>query len=133
MVISNMEVDGDGVKSLIQFRSPRDLKGTALLVYGHKAKNDDQWIYMPSLKRVKKIASTNKAGSFVGSEFSFEDLAPPELEKYTYHYMGEESVVLLGAGSVNCFKMERFPVDQDSGYSKQVVWIDQAHYRSGAL
>ena len=61
----NLEVKGDGDKSLVVFDRPRDVKGTALLNYTHKTGPDDQWLFLPALKRVKRISSANKSGSFI--------------------------------------------------------------------
>lgn len=113
-----------GDKSLTIFDTPRDQKGTALLTYTHKEKSDDQWLYLPALKRVKKISSRNKSGPFVGSEFAFEDISAQEVEKYNYKYLGEEKV-----GEFDCFKIERFPLDKYSGYTRQIVWMEKADYR----
>ena len=66
----NLEVQGDGDKSLVVFDKPRDVKGTALLNFTHKTGVDDQWLFLPALKRVKRISSANKSGSFMGSEFA---------------------------------------------------------------
>jgi hypothetical protein len=74
-----LEVDGDGDKSLTIFDKPRDVKGTALLSFTHKEGPDDQWLYLPALKRVKRIASDNKSGPFMGSEFAYEDIASQEI------------------------------------------------------
>ncbi len=124
--IESLEVPGDGDKSLCLFDSPADIKGTALLTYAHKSQDDDQWLYLPALKRVKRIASSNKSGSFVGSEFAYEDLAGQQIEKYTYRHLRDEA---LDANA--CFVIERIPVDlKTSGYSRQQVWIDQAEYRT---
>ena len=65
-----LEVDGDGDKTLFIFDSPKDVKGTATLTFTHKLDPDDQWLYLPALKRVKRITSDNRSGSFVGSEFA---------------------------------------------------------------
>ena len=80
------EGDNQGDKSLVIFDSPGDVRGTAFLSNTKKADSDDQWLYLPALKRVKRIASSNKAGPFMGSEFSYEDIASQEVEKYTYNY-----------------------------------------------
>ena len=87
-----MEVEGDGDKSLIVFKTPRDVRGIAVLGYAHKMKTDDQWLYMPALKRVKRIVSKNRSGPFLGSEFSLEDLSFQEIEKFSYSYIGEEQL-----------------------------------------
>ena len=123
--IKVLEVAGDGDKSLTVFDEPRDVKGTALLTHAHKQGADDQWLYLPALKRVKRISSSNKSGSFMGSEFAYEDLSPPEVEKFTYRYLRDEP-----CGDLTCTVTERFPVDKKgSGYSRQVVWRDKDELR----
>lgn len=123
--IRTLEVDGDGDKSLSIFDEPRDVKGTAFLTYSHKRGDDDQWLYLPALKRVKRISSRNKSGSFMGSEFSYEDIASQEVEKYTYKWLRDE--IYDGR---QCFVSEQYPVDREnSGYIRQVIWLDKACYR----
>lgn len=118
-----LEVADDGDKTIMVFDRPRDLKGTAVLTYTHKTGSDDQWLYLPALKRVKRISSADKSGPFMGSEFAFEDLASQEVEKFTYKYLGEETV-----DGNTCFIVERIPLDDKSGYTRQVTWVDQAEY-----
>ncbi|MDB4473797.1 outer membrane lipoprotein-sorting protein [Opitutaceae bacterium] len=120
-----LEQAEDGDKRLIVFDEPRDVKGTAFLAFTKAVGNDDQWLYLPALKRVKRISSSNKSGPFVGSEFAYEDLSSQEVAKYTYHYLRDEEV----DGMIS-YVIERVPVDKNSGYAKQVAWIDQAEYRS---
>ena len=81
-----LEVEGDGDKALSIFDRPADIKHTAVLTFSHGLEPDDQWLYLPALKRVKRINSRNKSGPFVGSEFAFEDLGSQEVEKYSYKY-----------------------------------------------
>jgi hypothetical protein len=119
-----LEVDGDGDKSMTIFDAPGDVKGTALLSFTHKEGPDDQWLYLPALKRVKRIASDNKSGPFMGSEFAYEDIASQEVEKYTYRFLRDE--VYEG---MDVFVYERYPVDEKSGYTRQVVWLDKEHYK----
>jgi len=119
-----LEVEDDGDKSLVIFNEPRDVKGTAFLTHSHKTGNDDQWLYLPALKRVKRIASNNKSGPFVGSEFAYEDISSQEIEKYTYKYLHDETV-----DGVDHFVVERYPVDSKSGYTRQVAWYDKSEYR----
>ena len=120
----SLEVSNDGDKGLIVFDEPRDVRGTALLTFSRKVGDDDQWLYLPALKRVKRIASSNKSGPFMGSEFAYEDISSQEVEKYTYNYLRDETL-----NGLDCFVIERDPVDEDSGYSRQVVWLDKAEYR----
>jgi len=118
-----LEAKDDGDKVLAVFDAPADVKGTVFLGHTHRDRADDQWLYLPALKRVKRIAPANKTSPFMGSEFSYEDLASSEVEKFTYAYRGEDT--LDGEPS---FVIERRPVDPDSGYSRQVVWVDQVRY-----
>lgn len=122
--IRTLEVEDDGDKSMSIFDKPFDVKGTAFLSYSHKSGSDDQWLYLPALKRVKRIASRNKSGSFMGSEFAYEDISSQEVEKYTYKYLRDEA-----CGDRACFVIERFPVDEYSGYTRQVAWVDKQEYR----
>lgn len=122
--IKNLEIDNDGDKSLTVFDKPRDVKGTAFLSFSHPVGADDQWLYLPALKRVKRIASRNKSGPFMGSEFAFEDLSSFEVEKYTYKYLRDEA-----CGLGDCFVVEQYPVDKNSGYTRRVVWLDKDEYR----
>ena len=122
--MKSLEVETDGDKSLTVFNKPKDIKGTAFLNYSHSVGADDQWLYLPSLKRVKRISSRNKSGPFMGSEFSFEDLSSFEIEKYTYNYLGDELVA-----GMDSFKVEQYPTDENSGYSKRIVWVDKDEYR----
>ncbi|OPX27531.1 MAG: hypothetical protein B1H07_00975 [Campylobacteraceae bacterium 4484_166] len=114
----------DGDKSLLEFLTPADVKGTKMLTYEHIDKDDDQWLYLPALKRAKRIASSNKSGSFMGSEFSYEDTANSSWEKFKYKDTLED-VVLDG---VKCYKGERYPIDKNSGYTKQITWVDKDSY-----
>ena len=88
----SLEVTGDGDKGLTIFDSPGDVKGTAFLSFTHATKADDQWLYLPALKRVKRISSSNKSGPFMGSEFAYEDISSQEIEKYTYEWLKDEAV-----------------------------------------
>ena len=119
-----LEVADDGDKSLFVFDEPRDVAGTAFLIHAHKVKADDQWLYLPALKRVKRISSSNRSGSFMGSEFSYEDLGAQEVEKYTYRYLRDEP-----CGELTCTVSERVPTDKKSGYSRQLVWQDKDELR----
>ena len=120
-----IEVEGDGDRTLFVFDRPRDVKGTAFLVHAHKDELDEQWLYLPALKRVKRISSSNRSGSFMGSEFSYEDLGAAEVEKYTYRFLRDEP-----CGDLECSVIERIPVDEDSGYSRQLVWLDREELRT---
>ncbi|MDP6353113.1 MAG: outer membrane lipoprotein-sorting protein [Alphaproteobacteria bacterium] len=124
--INTLEVPdpSQGDKSLTVFDHPRDIKGTAFLSFTHIVEADDQWLYLPALKRVKRISSSNKSGPFMGSEFAYEDLSSQEVSKYTYRWLRDEP-----CGDLQCFVIEQFPVYEHSGYTRQILWMDQAEYR----
>ncbi|WP_262690401.1 outer membrane lipoprotein-sorting protein [Kordiimonas aestuarii] len=113
-----------GDKSLTVFVTPRDVQGTALLSHAKILEPDDQWLFLPALKRVKRISSANKSGPFVGSEFAFEDFTSTELNKYKYKYIGEETV-----DGMTMDVVERFPLYENSGYTRQVAYVDQDVYQ----
>jgi hypothetical protein len=119
-----METTGDGDRGLVVFDRPADVKGTAALTFSHKVGDDDRWLYLPALRRVKRIASSNKSGPFMGSEFAYEDLASQEVEKFAYRYVRED--VLDGVAS---WVVERDPIDPRSGYLRQLVWYGKTDYR----
>ena len=114
----------NGDKSISTFLSPADVKGTKTLTHEHIDRDDDQWLYLPALKRVKRIASRNKSGSFMGSEFSYEDIGNQNYQKYTYE--GEAKEVELNG--VKCYKVSRVPTDKNSGYTKQIIWVDTTNF-----
>ncbi len=109
-----------GDKTISTFLSPADVKGTKILGWEHIDRDDDQWLYLPALKRIKRIASRNKSGSFMGSEFSYEDIGNQNYQKYTFE--GEPKVVMLG--EMECYQGTRIPKDKNSGYTKQITWVD---------
>lgn len=121
----SLEVANDGDKGLTIFDEPKDVRGTAFLNHSHTGKPDDQWLYLPSVKRVKRIASRNKSGPFMASEFAYEDLSSFELAKFKFTWLRDDT---LDGEAV--FVVEQVPVDEFSGYSKSVVWLDQAEYRA---
>jgi len=123
--LRTLEVDGDGDKSLSIFDRPRDVEGTAFLSFSHTTGNDDQWLYLPALSRVKRISTSNKSGPFMGSEFSYEDISSQEVDEYTYTWLRDEPL-----DGQDMYVIERVPVDKNSGYTKLVTWIDKEHFRT---
>ncbi|MCK7596926.1 outer membrane lipoprotein-sorting protein [Microbulbifer sp. CAU 1566] len=122
LTIQTLEVTDPllGDKSLILFNTPADVRGTALLSHSRILEPDDQWLYLPALRREKRISSANKSGPFVGSEFAFEDFTAQALEKYEYQYLRSEP-----CGEFVCDVVERRPKYAESGYTRQISWTDQ--------
>lgn len=108
-------------KTIMNFKKPADVKGTKLLTWAHKEKDDDQWLYLPSLRRVKRINSRSKGSSFMGSEFSFEDLGSQSIEKYTYNLKGEKTVE-----NQKTWILERVSKAKSS-YSKVIMYVSKKY------
>lgn len=119
-----LEVSFDEEKSLVYFDSPRDVRGTALLTYSHRDRDNEQWLYLPALRRTKRISVSGRSSPFMGSEFAYEDLVPTHVNQYDYRFLREEEF----EGSP-CFVVERHPRYDGSGYRRQEMWIDVAEYR----
>lgn len=126
LLLKTLEVPDEktGDKSLIVFNSPADINGTALLSHAKILEPDNQWLFLPALKRTKRISSVNKSGPFVGSEFAFEDFTALELKKYEYKYLRSEEF-----SGLPCDVVERYPRYEHSGYTRQVSWIDRKVYQ----
>lgn len=120
-----LEVLGDGDKGLTIFDQPRDVQGTTFLNHSNALEPDDQWIYLPKLRRVKRISSKNKTGRFMGSEFTYEDMSSSEVEKYNYKYLRDESL-----NGTDMYVVELYPKDEFSGYKRQILWVDKAELRN---
>lgn len=114
-----LEVLKDGDKSLSLFLNPLDVKGTKMITWSHKEDDDDQWLYLPSMNRVKRISSSGQSASFMGSEFSFEDLGSQELEKFNHKLLREEKFE-----GDEVWVLERRP-NKKSGYSKQIIYMSK--------
>ncbi|MEJ7728681.1 MAG: outer membrane lipoprotein-sorting protein [Polyangiaceae bacterium] len=114
--------------SLIEFQSPTDVKGTALLSHGKVDGDDDQWLYLPALGRVKRIASSNRTGAFVGSEFAYEDLTGNDPAKHAWRFLGNKP-----CGGAQCLELEATPKDGGSGYSKRLVLVDANEMRIASV
>ena len=120
IVMQTLEVKGDGDKTLMHFLSPATVKGTKFLTFSHKNKSDEQWIFLPRLKRVKRIASGNRAGSFMASEFSYEDLTSQEVERYNFDHVQTKK-----CGEHTCDVIDRMAKEKGSGYSRARIQIVQ--------
>ena len=127
---------GDDDYSILFFLSPADIRETGFLTYDYDAddRDDDQWLYLPALKKVKRIASNDKSSSFMGSDFSFADLTDRNLGKYKYRLLQEAEVPLIENGVETMAKVwvvETIPIDEEeideTGYTKSVVFVHQEH------
>jgi predicted RND superfamily exporter protein len=118
----------EGDRSIIIFSQPLDVRGTALLTHSKIEPDDDaQWIFLPAVKRVKRISSSNRTGKFVSSEFSYEDLGSEEVADNTHIWL--ENATCAHESTLTCAAVESRPKNKRSGYSKRVSFIDLDEYR----
>lgn len=127
---SSKDFKDEGVKkSIMHFMEPADVKGTGFLTveYASGGKDNDMWIYMPALRKVRRVVSSEKTKSFMGSEFTNSDITAPKLEEYTYKLLADEKI-----GDVDCWKIEMTPASDaikgEYGYSKKLAWIGMGDY-----
>jgi hypothetical protein len=116
-------------KTLVRFLAPRDVENTGLLTWEAKDGDDDQWLYLPATRKVRRIASTGKKNRFMGSDFAFEDLRPENLALYSYTVTGSETL-----GNQECYLIDAAPATErqaaDSGYSRRKLWIRKDNYHT---
>jgi predicted RND superfamily exporter protein len=118
----------EGDRSIITFSEPRDVRGTALLTHSKIEPDDDsQWIFLPAVKRVKRISSSNRTGKFVSSEFSYEDLGSEEVADNDHIWL--EDAACEHDAALTCAAVESRPKNKRSGYSRRVSFIDLDEYR----
>jgi len=115
--------DGAGgfdTKTLIIFDYPADIRGTGLLLWTYEdaAKDDDRWLYLPALKKVRRIAGESKNDYFMGTDFTYDDMGARSIDDDTHTLLGKETVE-----GVECYKIESVPKDKDGQYSKRITWI----------
>ena len=106
------------------FKSPADVKNTAFLTYDYddSAKDDDQWLYLPALKKVKRIPSTDKSSSFMGSDFSYFDMTDRDLENYDFKLLKETKVRGHDAWMIESMPRNQKVIDE-SGYEKSIAIV----------
>ncbi len=125
MLLKGLVEENGTAHSLSIFTAPQREKGIALLSEAKKGAEDQQWLYLPSTKRLKRITGASRTSSFRGSEFTFEDLADQNSDQYRF-----ERVVQEACGQQTCFVLDRFPAaGMESSYSKTRLWIDTEHFR----
>ncbi|MDX1473407.1 MAG: outer membrane lipoprotein-sorting protein, partial [Reinekea sp.] len=128
--MQSVSADIDGVdKSLMFFLEPNDVKGTGFLMFDYEAADadDDQWMLLPSLGKAKRIASGDKTGSFMGSDFTYADMSKRNLEEWTYELVKEDDI-----NGVKVWVIESTPVSdaviEKTGYTKSIAYVRQDNF-----
>lgn len=115
---------GDMEKSIMFFQSPADVKNTSFMNWSYDDdKSDDQWIYLPALKKVKRISSDSKSDYFMGSDFTYDDLGDRKLNADNHKLLREETIK-----DKVCYVVESVSKDEDYMYSKTITWIDKSTF-----
>lgn len=120
-----IEISSHETRSLLVFNWPGDIRRTGLLTHTFKRKSDDQWLYLPAMERVRRISGSGRSGSFVGSEFAYEDMADQEVDKFDHAWVEDGP---CPNGSSTCHVIDRFP-RSGSGYNRQRIWLDTSELR----
>lgn len=119
-----LEVAGNGNQTINVFSSPADVQGISVLTHSALNGNDQQWLYLPSVGRVKRISSSNRSGAFVGSDFAYEDLSSFEVEKYAY--IGAEETLSQGKKVI---AVTYKPGYSGSGYTQLRAFLDPGNFQ----
>ncbi len=112
--------DGGEQKYFIYFNNPGDVRGTSFMVFKYPAKDDDRYLFIPAIKLTTRIAANDKRSSFVGSDFSYEDISGRDVDADKHSLLREESF-----GGKDCYVVESIPKDE-SDYSKKISWLDKS-------
>lgn len=124
LLTKRKEGESGEAKSVATFLSPADVKGTAFLVWEHKGQPNDVFIYLPGLKKIRRIASEQKQQSFMGSDFSYADMENRDVDEAEHRFLSRED-----AGGKPTWVIESIPKpDSDSEYSKLVSWVGQEDF-----
>ncbi len=127
--VNRVKLHANGVDSkfLVKFSSPADINGTAFLQIEHSEGEDDLWIYLPALKKSRRLVANNKKDSFVGSDFSYGDVLLPKVNLYRHSLTGSEAIE-----GHDCFVVESIPADDavkaNSGYGKKITWVRKDNF-----
>ncbi|MCE2870788.1 MAG: outer membrane lipoprotein-sorting protein [Oxalobacteraceae bacterium] len=124
---SKLDANGIDNKRMTRFLEPTDVKGTVSLLVEHSDKDDDIWIYLPSVKKVRRLISSNKKDSFVGTDFSYGDVIGHKVKEWNHTLVKEEDI-----DGKTCYVIESTPKDAtvktNTGYSKRVGWIQKDNF-----
>lgn len=116
------EVGGDQ-KFFMYFVQPADVKDMTFMVYKYPAKDDDRWLFVPAINMVRRIAAQDKTSSFVGSDFTYEDVSGRDIQDDTHAIVKEEKL-----GARDCYVVKSTPKAGDVDYSYKVSWVDKGNF-----
>ena len=118
----------EGDKIITRFLSPAEIKGVSALTHESPGSTDDNWLYLPANKRVRRISGANNTASFQGTEFTYEDLSNLDPREYRWRFL-EETTLEKEGRKVPVFRLDAVPTYKDTGYSKLVVYVSKETWR----
>jgi len=120
---------GEDEKRILFFKTPADVTNTAFLTYDwdDSNKDDDQWLYLPALNKTKRIPSSDKSSSFMGSDFSYSDMTDKNLEDYDFTLMKEVTFNNIKHWMIKGVPIKQKTIDE-TGYKQSILLIDQRNY-----
>lgn len=125
--LAKLQPNGIDSRVLVKFSAPNDIKGTSFLQIEHSDGDDDLWIYLPALKKSRRLVASSKKDSFVGSDFSYGDILLPKVDLYRHTLLRSEPIE-----NHECFVIESAPVNEtvkaNSGYSKKITWVRKDNF-----
>jgi outer membrane lipoprotein-sorting protein len=120
--------------TLTRFHTPAEVRNEGILIVENASSRNDVLMYLPNFKKVRRVESQQQSGSFMGSVFSYSDIATPHVEDYTYKLLKEEPCPGAEAKGVTCSVIECLPSNDDikerTGYSKSILWVRQDNFMS---
>lgn len=128
MLRKNYGESGGNQKYFMYFFQPADVKDMTFMVYKYPAKDDDRWLFVPALNMVRRIAAQDKRSSFVGSDFTYEDVSGRDVEEDTHEVKEVSSQLSVVSGTKECFVIKSTPKKGDVDYSYKISWIDKGNF-----
>ncbi|MBP7506593.1 MAG: outer membrane lipoprotein-sorting protein [Prolixibacteraceae bacterium] len=118
---------GQTTKMIMKFTEPADVRGTAILIYDYENQNDDMWIYLPAIRKSRRVVSSDKGRNFMGSEFTNSDMSKPNPDDFSYKILGDVTI-----DSKECWKIESTPkseaLNSEYGFSKRISLVDKQDF-----
>ena len=124
----SLERIGKGDKFITKFLSPAEIKGVAALTHENPGSSDDNWLYLPANKRVRRISGANNTASFQGTEFTYEDLASIDPGEYRWRFVRATKVTVAGTEHP-VFELAATPTYKNTGYSRLTLFVHRKHWR----
>ncbi|GAB4346498.1 MAG: outer membrane lipoprotein-sorting protein [Candidatus Abyssubacteria bacterium] len=114
--------ENDNDKILMRFLEPADVKGVGLLTIEHSDRDDDQWLYLPALRKVRRISAADQTDNFMGTDFTYEDIRSEKYDEHEYKLLGSDVI-----DGYECYLIEALPATEkqkrESGYSRREIWV----------